>query len=317
MWEPEEFFWIELREMNKSLTSDFKELFKAVEELPVVSGDTVQAASYLLYVIANFITKSGHEQQIRTQELNEQRLRLKEELENRKKLEEQLGQMFIYSMNKESDLMELIKDCKTEAAEHLLTEITADIILGSKGNMDVIRTRSIELIVLTSRTAVSTGVSQERASQVNSSFIPIILSQNSIDDISSQLHEAIEFFQKEIQNSQIAEEPASIKTIKQYINEHFHENLTLDMITGSAYLSPGYASRLFKKELNISIMDYLLKVRMEEAKKLLKIPDLQIDVIAARTGYADSSYFTKVFRKYEGMTPSQYRQTYQVRSKDK
>ena len=55
MWEPEEFFWIELREMNKSLTSNFKELFKAVEELPVVSGDTVQAASYLLYIVANFI----------------------------------------------------------------------------------------------------------------------------------------------------------------------------------------------------------------------------------------------------------------------
>ena len=86
MWEPEEFFWIELREMNKSLTSDFKELFKAVEELPVVSGDTVQAASYLLYIIANFITRSGWEQKKRKEELMIQKLRLNEELETRKKL---------------------------------------------------------------------------------------------------------------------------------------------------------------------------------------------------------------------------------------
>ena len=167
MWEPEEFFWIELREMNKSLTSDFKELFKAVEELPVVSGDTVQAASYLLYIIANFITRSGWEQKKRKEELMIQKLRLNEALETRKKLEEQLGQLFTYSMNKESDLMELIKDGNTEQANRLLTDLTTDIILGSKGNMDVIRTRSIELIVMTSRTAVSAGVSQERTSRIN------------------------------------------------------------------------------------------------------------------------------------------------------
>lgn len=310
MWEPEEFFWIELREMNKSLTSDFKDLFKAVEELPVVSGDMVQAASYLLYIIANFITRSGWEQKKRNEELTRQKLRLSEELETRKKLEEQLGQMFIYSMNKESDLMEMIKEGKNEQANQLLNEVTNDIILGSKGNMDVIRTRAIELIVMTSRTAVSAGVSQERASQINTSFIQVILMQNSLDDISGQLQLAIDIYQKEIQKNASIPEPASIKAIKLFINEHFGENITLDSIADSAFLSASYASRLFKKELGISIMDYLLQVRMNEAKKLLKDTTLQIEEVASRTGYADSSYFTKVFRKAEGITPSQYRQSH-------
>lgn len=313
MWEPEEFFWIELREMNKNLTSDFKELFKAVEELPVVSGDMVQAASYLLYIIANFITRSGWEQKKRSEELTKQKLLLSEELETRKKLEEQLGQMFIYSMNKESDLMEMIKEGKNEQANQLLNEVTNDIILGSKGNMDVIRTRAIELIVMTSRTAVSAGVSQERASQINSSFIQVILMQNSLDDISSQLQIAISIYQKEIQKNASIPEPASIKAMKQFINEHFGENITLDSIAGSAFLSASYASRLFKKELGTSIMDFLLQVRMNEAKKLLKDTALQIEEIASRTGYADSSYFTKVFRKAEGITPSQYRQSHKAK----
>lgn len=310
MWEPEEFFWIELREMNKSLTSDFKDLFKAVEELPVVSGDMVQAASYLLYIIANFITRSGWEQKKRNEELIKQKLRLNEELQTRKKLEEQLGQMFIYSMNKESDLMEMIKEGKNEQANQLLGEVTNNIILGSKGNMDVIRTRAIELIVMTSRTAVSAGVSQERASQINSSFIQVMLMQNSLDDISNQLQIAIDIFEKEIQKNASVPEPASITTMKQFMNEHFHENITLDSIAGSAFLSASYASRLFKKELNTSIMDYLLQIRMNEARKLLKDTNLQIEEIALRTGYSDSSYFTKVFRKAEGKTPSQYRQSY-------
>lgn len=313
MWEPEEFFWIELREMNKSLTSDFKELFKAVEELPVVSGDMVQAASYLLYIIANFIAKSGWEQKKRNEELLTQKLRLNEELETRKKLEEQLGQMFVYSMNKESDLMEFIKEGNTELAGRLLNELTTDIILGSKGNMDVIRTRSIELIIMTSRTAVSAGVSQERASQINASFIQLILQQNSIDDISSQLQMAIDIFQKEIQKKTAAPEPPGIKTMKQFMKEHFRENITLDTIAASAFLSASYASRLFKKEMNISIMDYLLQLRMDDAKKLLRETTLPIDEISQKTGYADSSYFTKVFRKAMGMTPSRYRQSLKTR----
>ena len=309
MWEPEEFFWIELREMNKSLTSDFKELFKAVEELPVVSGDTVQAASYLLYIVANFITKSGWEQKKRSEELLKQKLRLSEELETRKKLEEQLGQMFIYSMNKESDLMELIREGNTELANCLLNELTTEIILGSKGNMDVIRTRSIELIIMTSRTAVSAGVSQERTSQINASFIQVILQQNSIDDISSQLQMAIDIFQKEIQKRAAVPEPAGVKSMKQFMKDHYRENLTLENIAASAFLSSGYASRIFKKQMNISIMDYLLHLRMDEAKKMLRETTLSIDEIASKTGYADSSYFTKVFRKAMGMTPSRYRQS--------
>ncbi|MDY2627580.1 MAG: PocR ligand-binding domain-containing protein [Lachnospiraceae bacterium] len=309
MWEPEEFFWIELREMNKSLTSDFKELFKAVEELPVVSGDTVQAASYLLYIVANFITKSGWEQKKRNEELLKQQLRLSEELETRKKLEEQLGQMFIYSMNKESDLMELIREGNTELANCLLNELTTEIILGSKGNMDVIRTRSIELIIMTSRTAVSAGVSQERTSQINASFIQVILQQNSIDDISSQLQMAIDIFQKEIQKRAAVPEPAGVKSMKQFMKDHYRENLTLENIAASAFLSSGYASRIFKKQMNISIMDYLLQLRMDEAKKMLRETTLSIDEIASKTGYADSSYFTKVFRKAMGMTPSRYRQS--------
>ncbi len=310
MWEPEEFFWIELREMNKSLTSDFKELFKAVEELPVVSGDMVQAASYLLLTIADFITRSGLEKQKKSEELRKQKLLLSEELETRKKLEAQLGQMFLYSMNEEMELMEMLREGKREQANQLLEKVTNDIILGSKGNMDVIRTRAIELIVVMSRTAARENVSQERASQINSSFIKMVLMENSIDGIGSQLQMAIDIYQKEIQKSAQIPEMTGIRTMKEYMQRHFSENLILENIAGSAFLSTSYASRIFKKEQKLSIMDYLRKIRISEAKKMLKESNLQIEEIAVKVGYADSSYFTKVFRKTENMTPSQYRKTY-------
>lgn len=313
MWEPEEFFWIELREMNKNLTSDFKEMFKAVEELPVVSGDMVQAASYLLYIVANYITRSSWEQKLRQEKLMKQELLLSEEQENRKRLEEQLEQreqISIYSMSKESDLMEMIHDGREEAALNLLQDVTNDIILENEGSKDVIRTKAIELIVLTSRIAVKRGISQDRVSKINTSYMRLLLMQNSVDDICFQLREAILLYQKEIRERKIKPEPESIRIMKQYMKENFHKNLTLDMIADAAFLSASYASRLFKKEQDVSIMEFLMQIRMTEARRLLKETDLSIEVISERTGYSDPGYFTKVFRKSEGKTPSQYRQTH-------
>lgn len=315
MWEPEEFFWIELREMNKGLTSDFKELFKAVEELPVVSGDMVQAASYLLYIVANFIARSGWEQKQRQEKLMKQELLLSEEQETRKRLEEQLGQMnpiYNYSMNKESDLMEMIRDGKEAAALELLQSLINDIILESDGNKETIRTRAIELVVLTSRTSVKHGISQERVSKINTSYIRLLLMQNTVDDICFQLKEAILLYQKEIREKKVRQEPESIRVMKEYMREHYSENLTLEAIADAAFLSVSYASRLFKKEQNISIMEYLLQIRMTEARRLLKETQMSIEEISEQTGYSDSSYFTKVFRKSEGKTPSQYRQTHRA-----
>ncbi|MDN5276704.1 MAG: two-component system, response regulator YesN [Clostridiales bacterium] len=73
------------------------------------------------------------------------------------------------------------------------------------------------------------------------------------------------------------------------------------------YISPYYLSHLFKEELNITFLEYLTMVRMEEAKKLLKDTSLSIVAIASQVGYEDASYFSKVFKKYVGISPAQYR----------
>ena len=73
------------------------------------------------------------------------------------------------------------------------------------------------------------------------------------------------------------------------------------------YISPYYLSHLFREELNITFLEYLTMVRMEEAKKLLKDTSLSIVAIASQVGYEDASYFSKVFKKYVGISPAQYR----------
>jgi AraC-like DNA-binding protein len=98
-----------------------------------------------------------------------------------------------------------------------------------------------------------------------------------------------------------------INEVKAFIIENYDQELPLKKIAGAMFLSPGYLTRIFKQEIGITVMGYLKKVKLEEAKKLLRNPRYKIDDIASKIGYKDSSYFAKVFQRYEKHTPSEYR----------
>lgn len=74
-----------------------------------------------------------------------------------------------------------------------------------------------------------------------------------------------------------------------------------------AGLNASYLSQLFKKENGISVSDYIQRERIEEAKRLIELPGVTLSDIATRLHFNDQSYFTKVFKKYTGVTPRQFR----------
>ncbi|MBO9606708.1 MAG: helix-turn-helix domain-containing protein [Paenibacillaceae bacterium] len=86
-------------------------------------------------------------------------------------------------------------------------------------------------------------------------------------------------------------------------------NLSLDSIADSVGMSPAYLGRLFKKLTVKSIPDYILEVRIEQAKSMLAHTDAAIGDIAESVGFANSTYFFKVFKKTNGVTPNEYRQS--------
>lgn len=92
-----------------------------------------------------------------------------------------------------------------------------------------------------------------------------------------------------------------------YIRENYNRNLTLENVAQQIYISPYYLSHMFREELGITFVEYLTMVRMEEAKKLLMDPSLSVVAVASQVGYEDASYFSKVFKKYVGVSPNRYR----------
>ena len=93
----------------------------------------------------------------------------------------------------------------------------------------------------------------------------------------------------------------------QFISQHFNDSLNLNTVANHVHLHPAYFSSIFKQSTGSTFKEYLNMVRIEESKRLLSNTNISIIEIAIATGFEDQSYFTKVFKKYTGITPKQYR----------
>lgn len=98
-----------------------------------------------------------------------------------------------------------------------------------------------------------------------------------------------------------------LKTIQQYLDEHYKEDISLDRLAEEFYISKYYLSREFKKEFGTTIIQYVMAKRITNAKELLRYSKDSIENIAQICGIGDASYFNKMFRKMEGCTASEYR----------
>ena len=93
----------------------------------------------------------------------------------------------------------------------------------------------------------------------------------------------------------------------QYLNHHFNRDVTLGELAAHVGLSTNYLSNLFKKEVGQNFVEYLSKIRMETAKRLLTESSLKIYEIAQQVGFTEEGYFSKVFKKTVGLSPNEYR----------
>lgn len=100
---------------------------------------------------------------------------------------------------------------------------------------------------------------------------------------------------------------AAVEETKKYIEEHFSEKLMRDDMAKNVCLNADYLSRIFHREMGMSISDYIIKVRMEYAKENLKNTKYSITCISEMCGYYNFSYFTKIFKKVYGVSPAEYR----------
>ncbi|WJH34697.1 helix-turn-helix domain-containing protein [Paenibacillus sp. CC-CFT747] len=100
-----------------------------------------------------------------------------------------------------------------------------------------------------------------------------------------------------------------VEEAKRYIESHLAQEASLEEVAEMLGLNSSYFSQLFKQSTGETFVQYRIRRRMEKAKKLLQLPHYRITDITYEVGYSDHPHFTKTFKKYTGLSPSDYRQS--------
>jgi two-component system response regulator YesN len=98
-----------------------------------------------------------------------------------------------------------------------------------------------------------------------------------------------------------------VQQVLKYIHQSYAEELSLKMLGAHYHIHPVYLGQLFHKEINETFTEYINRYRIEKAKELLKTSNLKVHVIANEVGYSELGYFYKQFKKYVGISPTDYR----------
>ena len=164
---------------------------------------------------------------------------------------------------------------------------------------------------LASRAAMSAGVASERANTISDYYILKMDVLTSIDAIRDLQVNMMEFFAKEVAETE--KQPVISRDISKamdFIYENLHEPLTVEGVADHLGISRSYFSTLFHEETGETCSEYIARKRIEAARNMLRYSDFSQSLIASTLAFSSQSHFIRVFRKYTGMTPNEYKKRY-------
>jgi two-component system response regulator YesN len=139
------------------------------------------------------------------------------------------------------------------------------------------------------------------------SFWQKITSLDILEDMKETVYAYLSQLYTAILDGQNSRHHKTVVQLKRLIQQRYHRKLTIEDLAKETYLAPNYLSTLFKQETGVTINEYIMGVRVEKAKELILDTNKRIVDISLAVGYADPAFFTKVFKRYTGMSPSDFK----------
>ncbi len=210
-------------------------------------------------------------------------------------------------LQEEFALLAAIRKGDKERARSIINRILIRIYALGGEDLDVLKTLVLEMVVLMYRTAVDKGADPRELLGVNSSYLKEF---NELKDFTELSHWLTGWLEDFISSSLIQVSPAppdSIALALEFMKNNLAEPLTRDEVARACNMSYGYFSKIFHQKTGYTFTDLLNKFRMEKACTLFDETGLNINQVALECGFADQSYFSKVFRRYHGSSPMNYR----------
>jgi len=193
------------------------------------------------------------------------------------------------------------------AARQIINNMLVAMLQRAGDNVNITKTFFLELVVMMCRTAVEAGGNPEQLLGTNFKSLSTLSGIKSDQELAPWLHQMLDHVMDTISSATGRPSTVPLSAALEFMAEHLGHDISRDDIAKAAHLSPHHFSRLFKRELGMSCNDRLNQMRIERAAELLVQSDLPLARISLVCGFADQSYFTKIFRKHIGETPKAYR----------
>jgi AraC-like DNA-binding protein/ligand-binding sensor protein len=301
---PDEIFVDDLFINNKIDLNLKGKVLSYLREIPVVGTTRVRYLSKMLFTMANSLMAEEKSDIREKNEKMHQQARIGESIQS---IKENIEINSVYPYEKEKELLLKVKNGDDLGARATLNELLGYVFFTGGGSIEVIKARALELCTLLSRAAVEGGAAADEMFGMNYKFIGELNTIYDIEELSYWTLKVLNRFMENVFNFASSKNRDVIKRAVNYVNNNYMNNITLNSISEFVHLNASYFSTLFRKETGVNFSDYLNKVRIEESKKLLKDNRYTILEISIEVGFEDQSYYSKVFKKFTGLTPKEYK----------
>lgn len=161
---------------------------------------------------------------------------------------------------------------------------------------------------LASRAAIRGGMDIDDAFTLSDAYIQKCELMNTIEQITNlQCHMIFEYTQR-VEKLRLVKVPSKfIADITNYVHHHLSEPISTEEMAKALFMNRSWMAVKFKQETNMTLTDFILKEKTEEAKRLLRYTDKPITSISAYLGFSSQSHFSRTFKKYTGSLPNEYR----------
>jgi two-component system, response regulator YesN len=210
----------------------------------------------------------------------------------------------------EKEIMRAVERGDSESMKQLLLKMTNLFDFSERFPNHPVRAVKNSLVILNTilRLAAKNGnVQPYYLHQISEKFSKQIERSETIDSLNQLVAVMCDEYCSLVRHQALSGYSPLVRRAAEYLAIHYSKPFNLTQLSDALHVNPAHLSRQFKKETGITLTDFHQKRRMEEAKILLKNGDSTIRWIADYVGFDDAGYFTRTFRKLEGMTPSEYR----------
>ncbi|WP_199426876.1 response regulator transcription factor [Thermaerobacillus caldiproteolyticus] len=205
---------------------------------------------------------------------------------------------------KEKQLFDTVRQGDMAQALQQFQLYMDDIIVAKKNQYEAVTKSLEETFILLERMLSDLGILYERANTFHQCSTIHELKRMATEQLRQMVHH-VQAWRHQQANGKLGK-------AKEYIAAYYDRPLTLEEVAEHVGLSPYYFSKLFKDRFGMTFIDYLTEVRIERAKEEMRDPKKSLKEVCFLVGYNDPNYFSRVFKKQTGLSPTEYRKTLHI-----